>query len=94
LDAGLLRLLPLEPLIRLIAARSFTLYLLHFPLMHLLIAATLHFGTTPLWGGLIAVATIGIPLLIAAPIENQRHWLRPAVRRVLQRFLPTGGLAA
>jgi peptidoglycan/LPS O-acetylase OafA/YrhL len=88
LDFVFVRWLPFVPLIRLLAARSFTLYLLHYPLLHLLIAAALPFGVTKHCGWLVAVATIGLPLLIAAPIENQRHRLRPLVGRMLQHLRP------
>ena len=83
-----------EPVVRWVAARSFTLYLLHMPLMYLLMAACEPLaGVTivgvPVSGVVVAFGTIGLPLLVAAPMENQRHWLRPLVSRALQSLRPT-----
>jgi peptidoglycan/LPS O-acetylase OafA/YrhL len=77
LDQPLTRALGgLADLIRALAARSFTLYLIHMPLMLLLaaICQTLGRGSSP-W--FIGIATIAAPLLLAPMIENQRHRLRP-----------------
>jgi peptidoglycan/LPS O-acetylase OafA/YrhL len=57
------------------AARSFTLYLIHMPLMMVLTSMCLAagLGTSP-W--LVGFGTVALPLLIAPAIENQRHRLR------------------
>jgi peptidoglycan/LPS O-acetylase OafA/YrhL len=68
--------------IRAIAARSFTLYLLHMPLMMLLAAVC--FATDrwfPAW--MIWGITLGLPLALAPTIESRRHTLRAQLRRLI-----------
>jgi peptidoglycan/LPS O-acetylase OafA/YrhL len=83
----------LEPVVRWIAARSFTLYLLHMPLMYLTMAlveplAGRSLLGVPLCAVLVTFGTIGLPLLVASPIENQRYRLRPLVRRAITYLRP------
>lgn len=82
LDALLLRVLRrLAGAVRTAAARSFTLYLIHMPLMVVLTAVTATWSPVPQpW--LVALGTIAIPLLLAPAIENQRHRLRSWFVRV------------
>jgi peptidoglycan/LPS O-acetylase OafA/YrhL len=74
--------------IRALAARSFTLYLIHLPLMFVL-TAVLSLGVQ---GGLLTVmvmiGTVGLPLLMGSVIEGQRHRLRPLVVRGLVHWIP------
>jgi peptidoglycan/LPS O-acetylase OafA/YrhL len=82
-----------EPLIRMGAARSFTLYLLHQPLMYLLAALCAAIADGPLpW--LIVPGTLFIPMLLAPRIENQRHRLRAPVERVLKHLSPVPAVRA
>jgi peptidoglycan/LPS O-acetylase OafA/YrhL len=90
LDMLLLRLLSKgQTLIKFGADRSFTLYLMHIPLMFMLAALSerLLGGPSP-W--LIGLGTIIIPMLCAPIIEDQRHIWRPVIRRALDRFEPRG----
>jgi peptidoglycan/LPS O-acetylase OafA/YrhL len=78
--------------IRMMAARSFTLYLLHMPLMMLLAAlciATDHWF--PPW--MIGVGTLSLPLLIAPAIENRRHAIRAWLQRLACRTAAVPALA-
>jgi peptidoglycan/LPS O-acetylase OafA/YrhL len=70
------------------AARSFTLYLMHQPLMLLMAALMLRVTDGPWRTIVIVVGTIGIPLLVAPMIESQRHTLRPWVERLQHRLWP------
>jgi peptidoglycan/LPS O-acetylase OafA/YrhL len=82
LDFQLGRVLqPVALLVREGAARSFTLYLIHMPVMVMLAAvcAAIGLGPSP-W--LIAGGTLAIPLLLAPLIENQRHVVRPWLARL------------
>jgi peptidoglycan/LPS O-acetylase OafA/YrhL len=87
LDERLARLLnPFKAAIRWGADRSFTLYLLHFPLVYMLSAAIDWFPSGPLRPTLILILTISVPLLFAPMIESQRYRLRPVVLRMIQRY--------
>jgi peptidoglycan/LPS O-acetylase OafA/YrhL len=68
--------------IRWLAARSFTLYLLHQPLAFVLTAVMLQVTDGPWRTVVIVVGTFGLPLLLAPLIEAQRHRLRPLVERL------------
>ena len=73
--------------VRAAAARSFTLYLIHMPLMVVLTAVTAAWSPMPQpW--LVALGTVAIPLLLAPLIENQRHRLRPWLARVWAQATP------
>jgi peptidoglycan/LPS O-acetylase OafA/YrhL len=77
-------------LIRAMAGRSFTLYMMHMPLMYLLCAITVAYVDSPLRAWFLVVATIGIPLALASLCENQRHRLKPVMRRLVERYWPSG----
>jgi peptidoglycan/LPS O-acetylase OafA/YrhL len=69
------------------AARSFTLYMLHLPVMFLMLTiSTVVFSGAVGW--FITLGTIGIPLLVAGVIESQRYALRAWLRRVWQYWQP------
>jgi peptidoglycan/LPS O-acetylase OafA/YrhL len=73
-----------KPLINYAADRSFTLYLLHQPVMFLMLSISMwHFSGVVGW--FIASGTIGIPMLLGGMIEPQRHALRAQLRKLLQR---------
>jgi peptidoglycan/LPS O-acetylase OafA/YrhL len=75
LDQLLLRALAgIAGIVRAVAARSFTLYLIHMPLMMVLTSMCLASGrgSSP-W--LIGIGTVALPLLFAPVIESQRHRL-------------------
>lgn len=74
-----------QPLIAAGAARSFTLYLMHQPLMLMLVAISTALLAQPA-GWFVVVGTIGVPMLLAPAIENQRHALRAWLSRTLQRL--------
>jgi peptidoglycan/LPS O-acetylase OafA/YrhL len=87
LDQPLFRALGgMAGVIRAAAARSFTLYLIHMPLMLLLTAIGMAMGLGPS-PGLIGVGTVMLPLLLAPTIENQRHRLRPWLLRLGSRWV-------
>jgi peptidoglycan/LPS O-acetylase OafA/YrhL len=85
------RLARFETLIRALAARSFTLYLLHIPTM--LVCGALTEGYFAGWSRalLIIAPTIGLPLLLAPWIEGQRHRLRPMFERLIGRIAKPDG---
>jgi peptidoglycan/LPS O-acetylase OafA/YrhL len=87
LDGTLSRLLGrAEAVIRFGAARSFTLYLMHLPLMFMLAALSARLAGGPLpW--LIISGTIIVPMLLAPAIENQRHAWRPWIANRLAQWL-------
>jgi peptidoglycan/LPS O-acetylase OafA/YrhL len=86
LDTSLWRCLRVaQPLIAAGAARSFTLYMMHAPVMFLMLAITTVSFTEP-QGWLIVVGTIGIPVLLAPSIENRRFALRAWLRRIWQQY--------
>jgi peptidoglycan/LPS O-acetylase OafA/YrhL len=72
-----------EPWVRGGAGRSFTLYLMHHPIMFMLCAVTAPLFAGPVRGAVIVAGTIGLPLLLAPWIEGQRYRLRPLVRALL-----------
>jgi peptidoglycan/LPS O-acetylase OafA/YrhL len=87
-DRLLMVLRPLGSMIRWGAGRSFTLYLMHQPLVFLFSAVMLQFADGPWRPGLILLGTIAVPLLLAPVIEPQRHRLRPLVEWVQNRYWP------
>jgi peptidoglycan/LPS O-acetylase OafA/YrhL len=63
------------------AARSFTLYLMHQPVMLMLAAvSTVLYGTPGSW--FVSLGAICVPLILAPFIENGRHGLRAWLRRL------------
>jgi peptidoglycan/LPS O-acetylase OafA/YrhL len=75
----------IRPAISAGASRSFTLYLMHQPVMYLALAlSVMLFGQPTGW--FVVVSTFGLPLLLAASIENRRHAVRAWLRRCLQRL--------
>ena len=88
-DGALLRLFqPFGPAIRWGAGRSFTLYLMHQPVLFVLTALMLSFAEGPWRPALILAGTVTVPLLMAPMIEVQRHRLRPWVERFQNHFAP------
>jgi peptidoglycan/LPS O-acetylase OafA/YrhL len=78
----------LRPLIRWAAAGSFTLYLLHTPLLFALTALLSPLVEGPLRPVLIVSGTIALPLLMAPLLEGQRHRLRALIERLQFRLWP------
>jgi peptidoglycan/LPS O-acetylase OafA/YrhL len=79
-----------QPVITAGAARSFTLYLMHQPLMFMLIAISTALFAQPA-GWFVVLGTIGVPMLLAPAIENRRHALRNWLTRTLQLLQTTRG---
>jgi peptidoglycan/LPS O-acetylase OafA/YrhL len=76
------------PLIQKGAARSFTLYLFHQPIMFLLAALMTRVGTG-LWADwVVNIGTILLPLSVASVVEGQRYRLKPIVRAKLVYWVP------
>ena len=80
---------PFAWLLRLMAGRSFTLYLMHMPLMYMLFAMTPAYAGSPLRASLLVVGTIGIPLVLASLCELQRHRSKPLMRWLVERYWPS-----
>ena len=72
-------LLPLAKPVKWLAARSFTLYLLHQPAMLLVGAVLLTLGLPLLGSWSVFAATWGIVLVVAQVSELQKHRLKPLV---------------
>jgi peptidoglycan/LPS O-acetylase OafA/YrhL len=80
---------PLAPIIRALAGRSFTLYLMHLPLMYMLLALTSAYAGSFVRAGLVVVATFAMPLALASLCEHQRHRLKPLMRRLVEHYWPS-----
>jgi peptidoglycan/LPS O-acetylase OafA/YrhL len=78
----------LAPAIRWGAARSFTLYLMHQPVLFLLTALMLQVADGPWRPAVILAGTVALPMLMAPLIEAQRHRLRPWVERLQNHLWP------
>lgn len=79
----------LEKPVRFTAGQSFTLYLLHMPTMYC-VGAILTFVPLGTWRGvLVALGTLSIISLVAVVTENQRFRLRPVMKKLLVRWLPS-----
>jgi peptidoglycan/LPS O-acetylase OafA/YrhL len=76
------------PAIRWGAGRSFTLYLLHQPLLLLLTALMLQVPDGPWRPAVILAGTLALPMLMSPMIEVQRHRLRPLVERLQNHLWP------
>lgn len=88
-DGALLRLFqPFGSLIRWGAGRSFTLYLMHQPVLFALTAVMLSVADGPWRPAVILAGTVALPLLLAPSIESQRHRLRPWVERLQNHLRP------
>jgi peptidoglycan/LPS O-acetylase OafA/YrhL len=86
-------LAPVASTIRAFAGRSFTLYLLHMPLMYVSFALTQSYAGSPIRAVWLVIFTIGTPLLVASLCENQRHQLKPLMRRLVEHYWPTERIA-
>jgi hypothetical protein len=86
LNGGLWRALRvIRPVISAGAKRSFTLYLMHQPVMFLALAlSVMLFGQPTGW--FVVLGTVFVPLLLASSIKNRRHALRAWLRLSLQRW--------
>jgi peptidoglycan/LPS O-acetylase OafA/YrhL len=84
---------PLAPIIRALAGRSFTLYLMHLPLMYMLLALTSAYAGSLVRAGLVVVATFAIPLALASLCEHQRHQLKPLMRRLVEHYWPSAAVS-
>jgi peptidoglycan/LPS O-acetylase OafA/YrhL len=80
---------PLKSIIRALAGRSFTLYLMHLPLMYTLLALTSAYAGSPVRVGFVIGGTFCIPLVLASLCEHQRHLLKPWMRRLVEHYWPS-----
>jgi peptidoglycan/LPS O-acetylase OafA/YrhL len=85
---------PAASVIRAMAGRSFTLYLMHLPLMYLLFAISADYAGHPVRAALLVAGTIAIPLAMASLGENQRHRLKPYMRRLVEHYWPSAPMTA
>jgi peptidoglycan/LPS O-acetylase OafA/YrhL len=93
LDATLWQMLSrTQNIVGYLAGRSFTLYLMHAPVMLLLsaVSTTVFSGSA---GWLIVLGTIGIPMLLGGIIEGQRYVLRSWLRGLCHYWRPVQPIA-
>jgi peptidoglycan/LPS O-acetylase OafA/YrhL len=78
--------IPLERAIRFLASYTFTLYLLHYPLLNFF-AALLHDGPRTLFGqALLFLLTLTAVLLIGNLTEHRKAWWRALFERLAERI--------
>lgn len=83
---------PVAGFIRALAGRSFTLYLMHMPLMYMLLALSSAYAGSAVRTWFVVVGTFGIPLVLASLCEHQRHRLKPYMRRLVEHYWPSEAL--